>query len=124
MKILHTSITVKNMNESIAFYRDKLGFDLLSRREIPENKAEIAFVGSKESNHTIELTFWREKSDYASGDELDHIALGVQNLDEILPRLRSEGVSVAKEPYRVSGSTRRIAFIKDPNGIWIELIES
>lgn len=123
MKILHTSITVKNMNETITFYRDKLGFDLLSRREIPENKAEIAFVGTKESNHTIELTFWREKSDYASGDELDHIALGVQNLDEILPRLRSEGVTIAKEPYMVSGSTRRIAFIKDPNGIWIELIE-
>ena len=123
MKLLHTSITVKNMDETISFYRDKLGFELLSRREIPENKAEIAFLGDRQTEHKLELTWWKEKKDWTTGDELDHIALEVHDLVETIEKLRKAGVTIAKEPYSVSGSKSKIAFIKDPNGIWIELIE-
>ena len=111
------------MDESINFYRDKLGFELLSRLEIPENKAEIAFLGDRQTEHKLELTWWKEKKDWNTGDELDHIALEVHDLQESIEKLRKEGVTIAKEPYTVSGSKSRIAFIKDPNGIWLELIE-
>jgi lactoylglutathione lyase len=65
MKIDHASITVKDMNQSIEFYTNTMGLKLVSRREIPENKAEIAFVSSSDGNEGnnigIELTFWKEK---------------------------------------------------------------
>jgi len=123
MRILHTSITVKNMDESIKFYRDVLGLELLRRREIPENKAEIAFLGDKESDAQIEFTYWKEKEDWTSGDELDHIALAVLDMDEAMKMFREKNVEIAREPYSLRGSTNRIAFIKDPNGIWLEIIE-
>lgn len=63
MKLLHASITVKDMNESIAFYTEKLGMSLLSRREIKQNNAEIAFLGMEGTDHRIELTCWRGKTD-------------------------------------------------------------
>ena len=123
MKILHTSITVKDMEESIKFYRDVMGLELRSRREIPENKAEIAFLGDRESDAQIELTHWKEKKDWNEGDELDHIAFAVPNMDEAMKRFREKKAEIAREPYQLRGSTTRIAFIKDPNGIWLEIIE-
>ena len=123
MRILHTSITVKDMEESIKFYRNVIGLELQSRREIPENKAEIAFLGDKEIDMRIELTYGKEKEDWNEGDELDHIAFAVPNMDEAMRRFRTQGVEIALEPYSLSGSTTRIAFVKDPNGIWLEIIE-
>jgi lactoylglutathione lyase len=121
MELLHTSITVKNMDESIAFYSDVLGMTLASRREIKQNNAEIAFLETKGTNHRIELTWWKDKKDYAEGDQLDHMAFGVNNLESTVESMRARGVEIAKEPYSLGSS--RIAFIKDPNGIWLELIE-
>ena len=123
MRILHTSITVKNMDESIKFYRDVMGLELQSRREIPENKAEIAFFGDRESDARVELTYWKEKKDWNEGDELDHIAFAVPEMDNAIERFREKKVEIAMEPYSLKGSTTRIAFIKDPNGIWLEIIE-
>jgi lactoylglutathione lyase len=123
MRILHTSITVKNMDESIRFYRDIVGLELQRRREVPENKAEIAFLSDKESGAQIELTYWKEKTDWNSGDELDHLAFGVPDMDEAMKMFRERGVDIAREPYSLRGSTTRIAFIKDPNDIWLEIIE-
>ena len=123
MRILHTSITVKDMNESIMFYQDIMGLELVRRREIPENKAEIAFLRDLKSNAQIELTHWKEKKDWTSGDELDHIAFAVLDMDETMRKLKSMDVEVAKQPYTLRGSKTRIAFVIDPNGIWLELIE-
>lgn len=111
------------MDESIGFYTEKLGMELLSRREIKQNNAEIAFLGMKGTDHRIELTWWRGKAEYAEGDELDHIAFGVEKLSAFVENLRGAGVEVAKEPYSLGPGSSLIAFIKDPNGIWIELIE-
>lgn len=123
MKLLHTSITVKNMDESIRFYTEKLGMSLQSRREIKQNNAEIAFLGVEGTDHRIELTWWRTKENYADGDQLDHIAFGVEELSPLVEKLRGMGVEIAKEPYSLGPGSSQIAFIKDPNGIWIELIE-
>jgi len=123
MRILHTSITVKDMDESVRFYRDIMGLELERRREVPENKAEIAFLSDKESGAQIELTYWKEKTDWTSGDELDHLAFAVPNMDEAMKKFKEHGVEIAREPYSLRGSTTSIAFIKDPNGIWLEIIE-
>jgi len=123
MKLLHTSITVKSMDESIMFYTEKLGMKLLSRREIKQNNAEIAFLSMEGTDHRIELTWWRDKTDYQEGDQLDHIAFGVEDVVSVVARVRKKGVEVAKEPYSLGPGSSTIAFVKDPNGIWIELIE-
>ncbi len=123
MKIAHASITVKNMDESINFYCNKLGLELSSRRQIPENNAEIAFVrGENRDALALELTYWHDKKDWIDGDQLDHIALAVKDVPSTVEELRTKGVEIAKEPYSLKGSTKKIAFIKDPNGIWIELV--
>jgi len=123
MRFLHTSITVKDLDKSIAFYTKHLGLKLLRRREIKENNAEIAFLTDEAYSAEIELTYWRGKERYEEGDQLDHLAFEVEDLDLLIKNMKEEGVEVAKEPYTLKGGSRRLAFIKDPNGIWIELIE-
>lgn len=124
MKLLHTSITVKNMDESLKFYTEIFGMKFVRRREIPENNAEIAFIEDPNSNHQLELTWWKNKDGYAEGDQLDHFAFQVNDVVKEINRLRKLGVEIAKEPYSLKGSDHKIAFVKDPNGIWIELIDS
>jgi lactoylglutathione lyase len=123
MQLLHTSITVKNMDETIGFYTKNLGMKLLSRREIRQNNAEIAFLAMEGTDHRIELTWWRDKKDYSEGDQLDHIAFGTPDLRKAVESLRVNGVEITKEPYTLGPGSSQIAFVKDPNGIWIELIE-
>jgi len=123
MRLLHTSITVRDMDASIRFYTENLGLRLVKRQEIPENNAEIAFLEDGETSHQIELTFWRSKREYVEGDQLDHIGLQVKDVDKVVEELRRKGVTVKKEPFRFSDGKSRIAFITDPNDIWIELIQ-
>jgi lactoylglutathione lyase len=129
MKILHTSIAVKDMDESIRFYCDVLGLKLLRRRERPRNELEkrpksdreIAFLGDGERE--IEFTYWKDKEDWTSGDELDHIALAVPDMDEALKIFEENKVEIVRKPFSRGGSTNRVAFIKDPNDIWLEIFE-
>ena len=123
MRFLHTSITVKDLDESLKFYTEVLGLQFERRRPIPENKAEIAFVLDPESGARVELTYWEGKTTFDPGEQLDHLAFEVKDLDGFLARARARGVKVAKEPYRLSGGTSRLAFVLDPNDVWIELIE-
>ncbi len=123
MKFLHTSITVRNIDESLKFYTEVLGLRFDRRRRIPENKAEIAFVEDPQSGARIELTHWDEKEKFEAGEQLDHLAFEVPALDSFLDRARSQKVRVAMEPYTLQGGTSRLAFILDPNDVWIELIE-
>ena len=123
MKFLHTSITVRHMDESLAFYTEILGLEFERRRTIPENHAEIAFVKDRETGARVELTHWDGKDSFEPGEQLDHLAFEVPDLDRFLLRVRTKDVRVAKEPYRLSGGSSRIAFILDPNDVWIELIE-
>jgi len=123
LKFVHTSITVRQMDESLKFYTEVLGLQFERRRTIPENHAEIAFVHDPLSGARIELTHWEGKDSFEAGEQLDHLAFEVDDLDRVLMHLRTKGARVAKEPYRLAGGTSRIAFILDPNDVWIELIE-
>lgn len=123
MRLLHTSITVKNMEASLKFYTEVLGLEFERRREIPENRAEIAFVKDPLSGGRVELTHWKEKTSFDEGDQLDHLAFEVADMEAAMTRFKAAGVPIAKPPYSLQGGSGRIAFILDPNGIWIELIE-
>jgi len=122
LEVMHFCINVKDLERSIHFYRDLLGLRLARRREIPENNAEIAFMLGKRSDVGIELTHWRDKEEYVEGDYLDHIALGVEDVEAAIEDLRKKGVEIAMGPFSLKGSKSKIAFIKDPDGIWIELV--
>jgi lactoylglutathione lyase len=123
MRFSHTSITVRNMDESIRFYTDVLGLEFERRRPIPENHAEIAFVKDRESGARIELTHWDGKDHFEAGEQLDHLAFEISDMDAFLAPVRAKGIRVAKEPYTLQGGSGRLAFILDPNDVWIELIE-
>ena len=123
MRFLHASITVRNMDESLRFYTEVLGLKFERRRSIPENHAEIAFVKDPESGARIELTHWEGKDQFDAGEQLDHFAFEVTDMDGFLTRVRAMGVKVAKEPFKLKGGSGRLAFILDPNEVWIELIE-
>jgi len=122
LRIMHTCLNVMDLDRSIAFYRDRLGLKLTRRYEVKENNAEIAFVEDPAEN-AIELTHWRDKGQLVEGDNFDHIALGVKDLKATVERLRQQGTTIAMEPFTLKGGTHQIAFIKDPDGNWLELVE-
>ncbi|MCI4369218.1 MAG: VOC family protein [Thermoplasmata archaeon] len=123
MRFLHTSITVRDLEASLKFYTGLLGLEFERRRKIPENHAEIAFVKDPLSGARIELTHWEEKKGFDPGEQLDHLAFEVEELDAFLARARALGVKVAKEPFKLAGGSGRLAFVLDPDDVWIELIE-
>jgi len=110
------------MDQSILFYTSNLDLHLTNRREIKQNNAEIAFLKDDDEN-AIELTQWRNK-EIVEGDNFDHIAFEVADVGSAVEILRKKGVTIAMEPYTLQGSTSKIAFIKDPDGNWLELIQA
>ncbi|HXQ94646.1 MAG TPA: VOC family protein [Thermoplasmata archaeon] len=123
MRFSHTSITVRDMDATIAFYTKVLGLEFERRRRIEENRAEIAFVRDPESGARIELTKWDDKPTFEVGEQLDHLAFEVPDVRAAVESARRGGARVAKEPYQLVGGTSTIAFLLDPNDVWIELIE-
>ena len=109
------------MDRSISFYTSNLGLNLTNRREIKQNNAEIAFL-KDDAGNALELTHWRDKK-IIEGDNFDHIAFEVEDVQSAVETLRKNGVTIAMEPYSLQGSTSRIAFVKDPDGNWLELIQ-
>jgi len=122
MRILHTCLNVSNLDRSIEFYTKMIGLRFVSRREVRQNNAEIAFLQDT-SGAAIELTHWRDKKNLTEGDNFDHIAFGVDNVEATVNELRTKSVAIAMEPFSLAGSTSKIAFVKDPDGNWLELIE-
>jgi lactoylglutathione lyase len=124
----HTSIRTSNMDKSIDFYTRLLGLKLLNRREIPQNNAEIAFLQDPEAKgSTLELTFYRKQKKFVQADYedrlFDHLAFQVKNINTTLSAMRNERVTITDEPFRLSPSGPLIAFVEDPDGTLIELIE-
>ena len=128
MILIHTSIRTSNMDKSIDFYTRLMGLKLLSRREIPQNDAEIAFLRDPDGKGArLELTFFRKQKSFvqAEYDErvFDHVAFEIKNMRETMSILQKNKVTVTDEPYKPSPTGPIIAFIEDPDGTLIELIE-
>lgn len=128
MIFTHTSIRTSNIDKSINFYTRLMGLKLLSRREIPQNDAEIAFLqdpGGKGAR--LELTFFRKQKNFVQAEYeervFDHIAFEIKDMEETLSVMRKSKVTISDEPYKLGPTGPVIAFIEDPDGTLIELIE-
>jgi len=125
---IHTSIRTSNIDKSIDFYTRLMGLKLLSRREIPQNNAEIAFLQDPEGKGAkLELTFYRKQKKFIQADYeerlFDHIAFEVENMEQTISIMRKEKVTITDEPFKLGAAGPLIAFIEDPDGTLIELIE-
>jgi lactoylglutathione lyase len=125
MKMLHTMLRVNNMDESLKFYCEKLGMKLLRKQDFPGGEFTLAFVGygSEDDNTVIELTWNWGTSKYDLGNAYGHVALGVEDIYKACDDLKKNGVPIVREPGPMKHGTTSIAFIEDPNGYKIELIE-
>jgi lactoylglutathione lyase len=125
MRILHTMLRVGDLERSLAFYRGVLGMELLSRKDYPDGKFTLAFVGyGKNPEHAeIELTYNWGVPQYELGTAYGHIALGVDDIYAVCERIRAAGGRITREPGPMKHGTTVIAFVQDPDGYKIELIE-
>ena len=125
MRMLHTMLRVGNLDESIKFYCDVLGMKLLRKKDYPDGKFTLAFVGyGEESDHTvIELTYNWDTNKYDLGNAYGHIALGVDNIYDTCAQIRLRGGKVVREPGPMKHGSTVIAFVEDPDGYKIELIQ-
>jgi lactoylglutathione lyase len=123
-RFLHTSIFVNDMNESIDFYTRGLGLELLDGPFHYPGNADMAFVG-RDWNAYVELVYdLEEHPPYEIGNRYEHLAIEVDGeLASYVAKLRSKGVKILKDVYKSPGGTRSIAFVEDPNGIPVELLE-
>ena len=125
-QLLHTMIRVFDLDKSIAFYTGKLGMTLLRRKDYPSGEFTLAFVGygDEESNAVIELTHnWGQKEPYQLGAAFGHLAIGVPDIYGTCERLAKDGVKIPRPPGPMKHGGSVIAFIEDPDGCKIELIE-
>lgn len=125
MRILHTMIRVGELERSIAFYTEVLGMKLLRRKDYPGGKFTLAFVGYGEEDEeaVIELTHNWETKSYDLGDGFGHIALAVDDAAAACEAIKRRGGRVVREAGPMKHGSTVIAFVEDPDGYKIELIE-
>jgi lactoylglutathione lyase len=125
MRLLHTMLRVGDLKRSIAFYTEVLGMKLLRTTDRPDQKYSLAFVGyaSNPEQAEIELTYNYGVDKYELGSAYGHIALGVPDVYAACERIRAAGGHITREPGAVKGGTTVIAFVTDPDGYKIELIQ-
>jgi len=126
MRILHTMLRVGDLPRSIAFYCDVLGMKVLRTTERPEQKYTLAFVGygDEASSAVLELTYNYGVDRYDVGTGYGHVAIEVEDAAAACAAVRAKGGTVTREAGPVKGGTTVIAFVQDPDGYKIELIES
>ena len=125
MRMLHTMLRVGDLDRSIAFYTDVLGMQLLRRKDYPTGRFTLAFLGyGPESEQTVlELTHNWDTSSYELGDAYGHIALGVEDIRSTCAAISGKGGRVVREPGPMKHGSTVIAFVEDPDGYKVELIE-
>ncbi len=126
MQVLHTMIRVGDLQRSIDFYTKVLGMQLLRTSDNEEYKYSLAFVGygDESSGAVIELTYNWGVTSYEMGTAFGHVALGVDDVAATCEAIRQAGGNVTREAGPVKGGTTIIAFVEDPDGYKIELIEN
>jgi len=125
MRILHTMLRVGDLAQSIAFYTEVLGMRLLRQHDYPEGRFTLAFLGyGDEASHTVlELTHNWDTSSYDLGNGYGHIALAVPDAAAACAEIRARGGRVVREAGPMKHGSTVIAFVEDPDGYKIELIE-
>ncbi len=125
MRMLHTMIRVGNLDRSIEFYTEVLGMKLLRKKDYPKGRFTLAFVGYGEETATsvIELTYNWDIDSYELGTGYGHVALGVADIYGVCDEIRQRGGHITREPGPMKESRSVIAFVADPDGYKIELID-
>lgn len=129
MRLLHTMLRVRDLDASLRFYCDALGMTLLRRKDYPGGRFTLAFVGYGDESDTavLELTHnWPTPEgprDYELGTAFGHVAIGVGDIRATCDALRAKGVKITREPGPMQHGTTVIAFVEDPDGYKVELIE-
>ena len=125
MQLLHTMLRVGDLQRSIDFYTKVLGMKLLRTTDRPEQKYTLAFVGygSNPEHAELELTYNYGVDRYDLGTAYGHLAIGVDDVHAACDRIRASGGTITREPGPVKGGTTMIAFVQDPDGYKIELIQ-
>ena len=128
-RFVYTGIRVKDMQESLRFYTDVLGMVIVEPvQKTAPTTGSVATLKSPNSEQLLELNHYEEGSPYSSpyinGEDLDHLAFDVEDLEVTIKELKQQGVEVVVEPYQIGREIGwKEAFVKDPNGIWIELLQ-
>lgn len=125
MRLLHTMLRVGNLEESLKFYCELLGMKLLRRKDYPGGEFTLAFVGyGEESDHTVlELTHNWGTDKYDLGDAYGHIAIGVDDIYGTCEEIKARGGKVVRDPGPMKHGSTVIAFVEDPDGYKVELIQ-
>lgn len=126
MRILHTMLRVGDLQRSIDFYTQVIGMRLLRTSDNPEYQYTLAFLGfgSNPEHAELELTYNYGTTQYDMGTAYGHLAIGVPDAAAAVERIRAAGGAITREAGPVKGGTTVIAFVQDPDGYKIELIES
>jgi len=124
MRILHTMLRVGDLQRSIIFYTELLGMTLLRRKEYPDGRFTLAFLGygDESTNTVLELTYNWDVENYEIGTAFGHIALEVDDVYQATDALKKRGGEVIREAGPMNAGTTIISFIEDPDGYQIELI--
>lgn len=125
MRLLHTMLRVGDLERSLRFYVDVLGMRLLRRKDYPGGRFTLAFVGYGDESDTsvLELTHNWDTDHYEIGSGYGHIALGVDDIHAVCDGIRARGGNVVREPGPMKNGSTVIAFVEDPDGYRVELIE-
>ncbi len=126
MRLLHTMLRVGNLQRSIDFYTQVMGMQLLRTSENPEYRYTLAFVGygDESAEAVIELTHNWDVDQYELGEGYGHIAIETDDIYATCDKIRAGGGHITREPGPVKGGTTVIAFVEDPDGYKLELIDS
>jgi lactoylglutathione lyase len=126
MQILHTMLRVGDLERSLRFYTEVMGMSLISRRDYPDGKFTLAFIGfgKNPEQAEIELTYNWGVERYEIGTAYGHIAIGVDDIHGVCERIRGAGGKITREPGPMKHGKTVIAFIEDPDGYKVELIET
>ena len=124
MRLLHTMLRVGNLTDSIKFYTEILGMTLLRQKDYPEGKFTLAFVGygDEKENTALELTHNWDTKDYNIGNGFGHLAIEVEDVYAACEKIKKLGGDIIREAGPMNAGTTIIAFVKDPDGYEIELL--